>query len=194
MLNKLGCTPVKHLLVLQQRHSVLQPQLFIELSYEFLGPPVDLWVIILIFTGCIRYPSAQRRQQWAQFLKNRQIVLIKTILAKVFIAVVQLGKNRSAGLFLVFNLMRIDAWKVQNMCGKVVMFSLGHMEDCRAVTAGEFKFLKPRAAMVVASGMMEHHISEASSIDFPSLHHQMHIHQHLSFGNEPFPDHEESDP
>jgi len=151
----LGCTPFKHLLILQQRHPVLQPQLLIELSYEFVGPPVNLMVISLIFTG-IGYPSTERRQQRAQFLENWQIVLIKAILAKVFIAVVQLGKNRSTGLFLVFNLMRMNAWKVQNMCGEVMMFSLGHMEDGRAVTAGEFIILKPKPTMIVASGMMEH--------------------------------------
>jgi hypothetical protein len=120
--------------------------------------------------------------------------LIKAILAKVFIAVVQLGKNSGTGLFLVFNLMLINAWKVQNMRGKVVMLSLGHMEDGRAVTAGEFIILKPKPAMVVSSGMMEHQIPQASSIDFPSFHHQMHVHEHLSFGNEAFPDHEEGDP
>jgi len=80
--------------------------------------------------------------------------MIKAILAEVFIAVVRLRKNNSIGLFLV---LRMNAWKVKNMCGKVVMFSLRHVEDGRAVAAGEFVILKPRAALgAIAFGMMEH--------------------------------------
>lgn len=69
--------------------------------------------------------------------------MIKAILAEVFIAEVQLGKNNSIGLFLFFSLMGMNARKVQNMCGKVMVFPLGHVEDGRAVTAGEFVIMKP---------------------------------------------------
>ena len=87
--------------------------------------------------------------------------------------------------FFFFSLMGINTWKVQNMRGKVVMLPFGYVEDGWAITAGKFIFLKPQAAMVVASGMMEHSILEAFTIDFPSLHHEMHV---------AFPDHEEGDP
>lgn len=81
---------------------------------------------------------------------------MKAIVAKTFIAVVQLWKNKSIGLALLCNLMCMNAWKVQNMYRKIMMFFLGCVEDDGAVAAGEFVFLKTKAAMVVTSGMMKH--------------------------------------
>lgn len=155
--------------------------------------PVNLMVII--FTERVRDPSTHRRQQRAQPLKSRQLVMIKAILAEVFVAVIQLGKNNSVRLFLFFKLMWMNAWKVKHMCEKVVMFSLAHVEDGRAVAAGEFIFLKPKATLVATVfGMVEHQIPQAFAIDFASLHHQMHVHEHLALGGEAFSHHEESDP
>lgn len=105
-------------------------------------------------------------------MKRRQLVMIKVIVAKAFIVVIQLGKNNSVGLFLFFKLMWMNAWKVKHMCGKVEMFSLGHVEDCRAVVVGEFIFLKPKGTMVATIfGMVEHQIPQDFSINFASLHH-----------------------
>ena len=121
------------------------------------------------------------------------LVMIKVIVAEVFIVVIQLGKNNSVRLFLFFKLMWMNAWKVKHMCGKVAMFSLGHVEDGRVVSSREFIFLKPKATLIsIVFGIVEHQIPQGFAIEFASLHHYVNVHEHLVLGGEAFSDHEES--
>jgi len=83
--------------------------------------------------------------------------MINEILPEVFIVVIQHGKNNSVRLFLFFKLMWMNAWKVKHMCGNVVRFSLGHVEDYRAIVVREFIFLKPKATLVATFFGIEQH-------------------------------------
>lgn len=192
---ELAGTPGKHLL--HHGNLVLHPQLLIESGNKFFCLPVHLVVIISIFR-IYGYPPRQGGQEGAQLLRTRKVFLIKAILGEVFPVVVhELGDDNSIGVFL--HVLVDGVWMNAGKVGHVELeFPSGYVENWigRAVAAGEFILSQPGIiiSMMVASGVMENKISQAFSTHFASFHHEVHVHEHLPFGDEPFSEHEEGDP